>query len=55
MKLLLSFACAAALVGPGLALRDPDPALEGFRWRTDLEAARAEAVASGHPLLVVFR
>ena len=28
---------------------------EGFRWRTDLDAARVEARQSGRPLCVVFR
>ena len=40
------------LLGLGLA-QEPDD--ESITWRTDLEAARAEALASGRPLLVVFR
>lgn len=29
--------------------------IAGIDWRTDLDAARAEARTSGRPLLVVFR
>ena len=38
-----------ALVAYGKDERD------GISWRTDLEAARADARESGKPLLVVFR
>jgi hypothetical protein len=29
--------------------------VDGFEWREDLDAARAEALRSGKPLLVIFR
>jgi len=29
--------------------------LSGFSWRTDLDAARKEALEKGSPLLIVFR
>ena len=43
---------ATLVLGIGMA-QEPDD--DRITWRTDLDAARAEALASGRPLLVVFR
>lgn len=37
------------------SLRGQESPGGGFAWKTDLGKARAEAKASGKPLLVVFR
>lgn len=44
--------CALALVWLSL-VRGEDPA--AIPWRTDLAAARSEALAAGKPLFLVFR
>ena len=44
------FVLSALVLAVGSAQED-----ESITWRTDLEAAREEALASGRPLLVVFR
>lgn len=57
MKLHPSTAFAAALIGlvcQRLGAQE-DLKLGDFRWRTDLDAARNDAVAAGRPLLIVFR
>lgn len=43
-----------ALVAAVLNAQESAP-VEGFRWRTDLPAARAEAAAAQKPLFLVFR
>ena len=46
--------CALALwAGPAWIAADEDG--EGIDWRTNLEAAHAEAKRSGKPLMIVFR
>ena len=45
-----ALAVAALSAGPAPAAPAPD-----IPWRTDLEAARAEARDAGKPLLIVFR
>ena len=56
MKLLPSNAFAAfmSLAAGGLWAQE-DLKLGDFRWRTDLDAARKDALGAGRPLLIVFR
>ncbi|MBI4602765.1 MAG: hypothetical protein HY721_12480 [Planctomycetes bacterium] len=57
MKLQLS--CGLALAALAALAAGPSPAAgdeaRAFRWRTDLDAARKDALAEGRPLLAVFR
>lgn len=49
-RAVLGVLAAAALCAGTARPEEPD-----LMWRTDLEAARAEARKAGKPLLVVFR
>ena len=48
-------AMPAALLLGGASKMDAVPQETAVRWRTDWEAARAEARQAGKPLFVVFR
>lgn len=50
--LIAALSLTALLQQPPPPPTAPTP---GVVWRSDLEAARADALASGRPLLVVFR
>ena len=50
----LYFLGVLVLLNP-LPVQGDIPGGKEFRWRTDLEPARREALASGKPLLLVFR
>lgn len=52
--LLLALIAVACVAGFGPASAE-EGEIAGIDWRTDLDAARAEAAEKGRPLLVVFR
>ena len=55
MKERLFSLAALAAVSSLPARGDVSAESREFQWRHDLEPARREAIASGKPLLVVFR